>query len=356
MIRADGGRLYGEFRDKGIAAIGWTQLAHHAKAGMTKKELVDLHLSIAPETKEKVAVSVASQVWRFMNEVNVDDLVVTYSPENRTYLIGKVIGGCECRADLADRGMPLARTVVWQEKEVDRDSLTDEAKASLGSMLAVFVVPTFAAHELVGTTADQPVSAIPEPMAEAVDVDPQVEMEWSLDALRQLEWKRFEMLCVWYYEAMGFTVKTVSHGADGGIDATLYKSGLEAPIALVQCKAWRTPVKVEPVRALGGSMHSKKVKRGVFWSLAGFIGQPVQDYAAEAGIQLLDGAGILDRIRALAAEKRDELLARAFEGDYQTPTCVACGVKMVIRQGDGGSFWGCHNYRKGCRVTLPRAA
>lgn len=356
MIRADGGRLYGEFRERGIAAIGWTQLAHHAKAGMTKKELVDLQLSIAPETKEKIAASVASQVWRFINEVKVDDLVVTYSPANRTYLIGKVTGGCECRADLADMGMPLARAVVWQEQEVKRDGLTDAAKTTLGSMLAVFVVPTFAAHELLGTTADQPVQDTPEVSEEPADVDPSSEMEWSLDALRQLEWKRFEMLCVWYYEATGFTVETVPQGADGGIDATLYKEGLSVPIALVQCKAWRAPVKVEPVRALGGIMHSKKVKRGIFWSLAGFIGQPVQDYAVEAGIQLLDGAGIVERIRALDAEQRDELLARAFEGDYQTPTCVACGVKMVVRQGENGSFWGCHNYPKGCRVRLPRAA
>ncbi|WP_024972456.1 restriction endonuclease [Ralstonia pickettii] len=180
--------------------------------------------------------------------------------------------------------------------------------------------------------------------------------EWSIDALMQLEWKRFEMLCVWYYEAMGFTVQTVPHGPDGGIDATLYKDGLSVPIAVVQCKAWRSPVKVEPVRALGGVMHSKKVKRGVFWSLAGFIGQPVQVNAAEAGIQLLDGAGIVERIRALDTEKQARLLERAFEGDYQTPTCAACGVKMVARQGKGGSFWGCSNYRKGCRVTLPRAA
>ncbi|AJG21343.1 putative endonuclease [Cupriavidus basilensis] len=103
-------------------------------------------------------------------------------------------------------------------------------------------------------------------------------------------------------------------------------------------------------------MHSKQVKRGVFWSLAGFIGKPVQDYAAEAGIQLLDGAGIVERIRALDAEKQARLLTRAFEGDYQTPTCAACGIKMVERQGKGGSFWGCRNYSKGCRVRLPRAA
>ncbi|MNS95723.1 Restriction endonuclease [compost metagenome] len=180
--------------------------------------------------------------------------------------------------------------------------------------------------------------------------------EWTLDALKQLEWKRFEMLCVWYYETMGFTVKTVPHGADGGIDATLYKDGLATPIAVVQCKAWRAPVKVEPVRALGGVLHSKKVKRGVFWSLAGFIGQPVKDYAAEAGIQLLDGAGIVERIRALGPDKQAMLLARAFEGDYQTPTCAACGVKMVERQGKDGSFWGCLNYSKGCRLKLARVA
>ncbi len=43
--------------------------------------------------------------------------------------------------------------------------------------------------------------------------------QWTIDAIRQLEWKRFEMLCVWYYEAMGFIVKRVPYGADGGIDA-----------------------------------------------------------------------------------------------------------------------------------------
>lgn len=175
---------------------------------------------------------------------------------------------------------------------------------------------------------------------------------WSVEVLEQLEWKRFELLCVWYYELMGFTVKTVPHGADGGIDATLYKDGLDAPVAVVQCKAWRTAVKVEPVRALGGSMHAAKVKRGVFWSRGGFVGQPVQQYAADAGIQLLDGAKIVERILALDLNKQVTLLARAFEGDYRTPTCPACGVKLVRREGKSGVFWGCHGYPS-CRVTLP---
>ncbi|MFW6073006.1 restriction endonuclease [uncultured Ralstonia sp.] len=175
---------------------------------------------------------------------------------------------------------------------------------------------------------------------------------WSLDAIKALEWKRFELLCVLYYEQMGFTVKTVPHGPDGGIDATLYKAGQDAPVAVVQCKAWSAPVKVETVRALGGSMLAHKVKRGVFWSLSGYVGMPVQAFSESAGIQLLDGPAILERIRALDQDKQAALLAKVFEGDYQTPSCPACGVKLVARNGKSGAFWGCTNFRTGCRYTL----
>ncbi|WP_257993313.1 restriction endonuclease [Cupriavidus pauculus] len=179
--------------------------------------------------------------------------------------------------------------------------------------------------------------------------------EWSLDALRQLEWKRFELLCVAYYEAMGFKVKTVPNGPDGGVDATLYKRGQRAPLAVVQCKAWNRPVKVEQVRALGGAMLERQVGRGVFWSLSGYVGQPVQASAERAGIQLLDGEAIVARIRALPAETQAMLMASAFEGDFRTPSCAACGVKLVARHGKAGPFWGCANFPR-CRVILPRAA
>ena len=176
-----------------------------------------------------------------------------------------------------------------------------------------------------------------------------VPQSWTLEAIQSLEWKRFELLCVQYYELMGFTVKTVPHGPDGGIDATLYKAGLDAPVAVVQCKAWSKPVKVEQVRALGGSMLAHKVKRGVFWSLSGYIGNPVQEFSELAGIQLLDGPAVLERIRALDADKQAALLAKVFEGDYRTPSCPACGVKLVARNGRNGVFWGCSNYWKRCR-------
>ncbi|NUO86571.1 MAG: hypothetical protein HOQ37_10770, partial [Cupriavidus sp.] len=133
------------------------------------------------------------------------------------------------------------------------------------------------------------------------------------------------------------------------------QAGLDAPVAVVQCKAWHKPVKVEQVRALAGVMHEHKGRRGVFWSLSGYVGRPVQESAERAGIQLLDGAAIIERIRALDQYKQATLQAQAFKGDYRTPTCAACGVKLVVREGMGAPFWGCSSYPR-CKVTLARSA
>lgn len=273
--------------------------------------------------------------------------------QNKMNEVGQWVEGEESRLSARYCWMPLGCLRTFTRKRQGEGISVSGGARPLRKERTLHIVPTSApvtkANPATTDPIDEAISASSEQTAHAKPT------EWSLDALNQLEWKGFEMLCVWYYEAMGFIVKTVPHGADGGIDATLYKDGMAAPIAVVQCKAWRSAVKVEPVRALGGVMHSKLVKRGVFCSLAGFIGKPVQTYAAEAGIQLLDGAGIVERIRTLDTNKQTRLLARAFEGDYQTPTCAACGIKMVERQGRGGSFWGCSNYPK-CRVTIARAA
>ena len=49
---------------------------------------------------------------------------------------------------------------------------------------------------------------------------------------------------------------------------------------------------------------------------------------------------------------RQALLAFATEGDWTTPTCPSCGVKMAARDSSRGRFWGCIRYPK-CRATLP---
>jgi restriction system protein len=175
--------------------------------------------------------------------------------------------------------------------------------------------------------------------------------EWTLDALRAIEWKQFELLCGKYYEAAGFKIKTTPFGPDGGIDIKLFRADIDSPIALVQCKAWNgSQVGVATARELLGVMTSEKVSRGILVTTSTFSKDAVT-FASANRIQLLDGIALVVRIRALPASAQEELLAFAFSGDYSTPSCPSCGIKMVMRKGKSNSFFGCVNYPR-CRRTF----
>lgn len=187
------------------------------------------------------------------------------------------------------------------------------------------------------------------PVAEAAAVP--APTKWSVEALRALEWKRFELLCGWYYEAVGFSTATLAAGPDGGIDVKLFKADPSKPLAIVQCKAWNThQVGVKEIRELLGVMAHEKVGRGIF-ATTGTYTKAALEFGAANPIQLLDGPAFEKKILELSPEKQQALLERAFEGDYRTPTCASCGVKMLARDSRRGQFWGCQHYPR-CRTTL----
>jgi restriction system protein len=178
---------------------------------------------------------------------------------------------------------------------------------------------------------------------------------WTLEALKALEWKRIELLCARYYEAMGFKSETIKCGADGGIDVKLFRIDPGKPIAIVQCKAWNSSqVGVAPVRELLGVMTSEKVARGIFLTTSTFTKEALA-FAEANPIQLLDGPGFLKKLQELPEAAQKELLRFAFAGDYSTPSCASCGIKMVRRESKRGPFWGCVNYpRCKCHFAIKR--
>lgn len=173
---------------------------------------------------------------------------------------------------------------------------------------------------------------------------------WSLDLLQQIEWKRFEELCAAFYREVGLRSETIRCGADGGIDAKLYDGNSVDPAAIIQCKAWNSrPVGVKPVRELLGVMAHHKVPKGVFLATGEFTKEAVQ-FAQANPIDLVGGKGFIALLAKLDEEARLRLLAVATEGDYTTPTCPSCGIKMNWRD-VGNGFWGCRNYPR-CKVKL----
>lgn len=177
--------------------------------------------------------------------------------------------------------------------------------------------------------------------------------EWSLGLIRDLEWKRFEDVCQQFYEKKGIRSETTALGPDGGIDIRLYQDDTGQPTSIVQCKAWGERfVGVKPVRELLGVMTHEKISKAFFMT-SGSYSDDAKAIAQANRITLIDGAMLLMMIQRLPAEERVSLLAFATAGDYTTPTCPTCGVKMKAIEGKAGrpDFWGCRNYPR-CRQKL----
>ena len=192
-------------------------------------------------------------------------------------------------------------------------------------------------------TTDQVAKKWEDMMAKAPKPEPKP-TAWSLELLRRIEWKRFEELAAAFYREIGLRSETIRCGADGGIDAKLFKGDSPDPTAIVQCKAWNArPVGVKPVRELLGVMTHQNIPEGIFIATGDFTNEAIE-FAKPNPIDLVSGSAFMGMIEKLPAEAQQRLLVVATEGEFTTPTCPSCGIKMVWRKSERGDFWGCSNY------------
>lgn len=189
-----------------------------------------------------------------------------------------------------------------------------------------------------------------------VEVGPDEPLTWSFEVLDRVEWKRFENLCREFYREKGIKAVTTRLGADGGVDIRLFQDSAdpERMTSIVQCKALAKQVGVAMVRELRGVMAHEGVESAFFMAPNGFTDDAVA-FARTNRIHLLDGKSFLHMIQRLPDEAQQRLLAFATEGDWTSPTCPACGAKMVERPGKGRAFWGCSTFPR-CRQTMPMRA
>ena len=201
-------------------------------------------------------------------------------------------------------------------------------------------------HEAPGATIPR------DPMLGA-DPAPAKPLEWSLELIQTIEWKRFEDVCQKFYESKGIRSACTPLGPDGGIDIRLYQDDSGQATAIVQCKAWGDSyVGVRPIRELLGVMVDQKVPKAFFMT-TGKYSDEAKAFAARNRITLIDGPMFLAMILRLPVPVREQLLAFATAGDYNIPSCPTCGTKMRIVQGKEGKrdFWGCMSFPR-CRQKL----
>jgi restriction system protein len=176
--------------------------------------------------------------------------------------------------------------------------------------------------------------------------------QWNAELLKQLEWRRFEELCVGYYQALGFHTAIEGLGADGGVDIVFSMPPARAK-SVARCKAWDAyRVGTKAVKDLRASAAAANIADAVLLTSGRFT-QEALDLARTEKIEMIDGKGLLQKLAALPPEKSAALLKFATTGDFVTPTCPRCSVKMESRRSTKGGrpFWGCRNYPQ-CKQTI----
>jgi len=79
MVRAErDGRLFDAFKEKSAVAIGWNDVGD--LSGVNTRTAISDFLTAAWLAKPQSIAMAAGQLHRFVNEIEVDDMVIKYNP------------------------------------------------------------------------------------------------------------------------------------------------------------------------------------------------------------------------------------------------------------------------------------
>ncbi|HEX5127449.1 MAG TPA: restriction endonuclease [Rhodocyclaceae bacterium] len=174
---------------------------------------------------------------------------------------------------------------------------------------------------------------------------------WSMELLRQIEWKNLSALCTALYQEKGFRVVAMPLDDKGIFGMQLFQGDSERPTSIAQCQAWgELTVGIEPIHRLLATMVAEQVPKAFFMTPGSFT-EDARALATDRHITLIDGKLLLAMTNRLPGETGKQLLHKITAADYTTPSCPACGLKMITSEDEHGSRWGCRAFPR-CKQTL----
>lgn len=231
---------------------------------------------------------------------------------------------------------PIPREVIPLRLEKRKDRVTRAPFAYPSSPIVGGLTPTEASPPPFPSPPDAPVKL-------------------TLELLRQLEWKRFELLVQRDLEARGIRVACTGVGVEGGVDLHLYRGDELQPYGFVQCDTHATrAVTLDQITAFFDLIAVAGVE-GTFVTTGAFS-PGAQAWAQTKGVVVVPGNTVVARFNALPATTRGRILEEVTAGDYLTPTCRSCDVKLIPASAASPEVaWVCPRAPR-CSYTLPGGA
>lgn len=269
MIRAEGGTLIEAFLTNQIAAIGWNEVGN--LKNFSKDQLLSQIEKIWPGNHPGKNRNTLSILYRFANEISIDDNILTYDRSKRTYHFGKIVSDYSYDTKMGE--WPNIRKVKW-EQEIIRDRLSVKSKNILGATLTLFCVPIEVVEEIENIinkneiiVDEKEVSLSEESLFDDIQAK---SFEFIKDKISKLDWEDMQRLVAGLLRAMGYKTKISPNGADLGKDiiASPDGFGLEQPRIVVEVKHRTQSMGSQEIRSFLGGRH--KDDKGLYVSTGGF--------------------------------------------------------------------------------------
>lgn len=274
MVRAGrNAALVQDFEEKEYVAVGWHKIGNLTEIN-SKEDLEKLHMQAYGDEKAAKRRMSIGQVYRFRFDMKKGDMVSTYNPELRIYLVGEIVSDYQYILD-SPGGYNHIRKVEWKGK-VKRDSLSVGTKNTVGAIMTLFLLSDSASQEFQLLLSGK--VPVPEDTGDGKDTEMdeikkdvmERAFEFTKDMIQKLDWDEMQELVAGILRAMGYKTRVASPGPDRGTDiiASPDGLGLEQPRIRVEVKHKSESVGASLLRSFIGGLRQND--RGLYVSTGGF--------------------------------------------------------------------------------------
>lgn len=277
MVRAArNGLLAADFKDKSVVAVGWSSVGDLTRIKDLDR-MREIVRSAYPDMKPGAVISSAAVLHKFRNVLKVGDAVVSYDPERRVYLFGRIASDYRYDPTVFEEHANL-RSVEWRS-EIPRDLLSASSKNSLGSTLTLFEPGDAVLAEIQSVAA-----GVRTPVLEPAEDDEEEEEsvvifhdtlskahEFIKDKILSISFDDMEALTAALLRAIGYKTRVTPKGPDQGRDVVASPDGLgfQAPRIIAEVKHRpNESMGAEKIRAFIGGL--REGDRGLYVSTGGF--------------------------------------------------------------------------------------
>ncbi|MEL7672021.1 restriction endonuclease [Methanobacterium sp.] len=274
-----------EVLNNNIAAIGWVELPDlsHIKSREELKELFD---KIYPGKKKMSAANEAGQVWSFLKRIKIGDLVILPSKFHASIAIGTVNGSYKYRTDLSSNTFHT-RPVEWIKTDIPRTAFDQDLLYSLGAFMTVCQIKRNNAENRIkkilmgkyeesenANGSNNVIGSLDEDLESdsVLDIEQAAKDQISKFIIQKFKGHDLPRLVEGVLQAQGYMTEISKPGPDGGVDilAGAGPMGFDNPRICVQVKSSQSPVDVNILRSLKGTMNDFNADQGLLVSWGGF--------------------------------------------------------------------------------------